>query len=126
MNTDAFPYLTPIGPLPPDNRTSYERGYVVDVDGYIQVQLIGSVKVSGMTLKQIRDTLTTMMKEFMDSPIVTVKSLSFKVNVLGEVNKPGQYIVNSEKITVPEVLGDLPVIYKREVEKNYLWSKNKT
>ncbi|MBL0342298.1 MAG: SLBB domain-containing protein [Bacteroidetes bacterium] len=41
----------------------------------------------------------------MDAPIVVVKKLSFKVTVLGEVNKPGLYYVNNEKITLLEALG---------------------
>lgn len=112
FNTDAFSYLTQIGPLPPDNRSNYERGYYVDKDGFIEVPLIGSVKVAGLTMMEIKDTLTNRLKEYMDSPIVSVKCLSFKVSVLGEVNKPGQYTIASERITFPEMLalaGDLTV-----------------
>lgn len=112
INTEAFSYLTQIGPLPPDNRSPYERGYFVDKNGFIEVPLIGSVFVSGLTIMEIKDTLTNRLKEYMDSPIVAVKCLSFKVNVLGEVNKPGQYTIASERVTFPEVLaiaGDLTV-----------------
>ena len=111
-NTEAFSYLTQIGPLPPDNRSPYERGYYVDDNGNIDVPLIGTVKISGLTMHQIKDTLTDRLNNFMESPIVAVRCLSFKVNVLGEVNKPGQYLMSNERVTFPEIIaiaGDLTV-----------------
>ena len=104
-NPEAIAYFTPIGPIPADPRSGYERGFVVDVNGYVNVPLIGSVKLSDMTLIQAQDTLMARLKNYIQDVIVSVKLLSFKFVVLGEVNKPGQYFVNQEKITIPEALG---------------------
>ncbi len=105
VNSEAVAYFTPIGPIPADPRSGYERGFVVDVNGYVNVPLIGSVKLSDMTLIQAQDTLKERLKNYIQEAIVSVKILSFKFVVLGEVNKPGQYFVNQEKITIPEALG---------------------
>ncbi|MEI6815218.1 MAG: polysaccharide biosynthesis/export family protein [Bacteroidota bacterium] len=105
VNSEAIAYFTPIGPIPADPRSGYERGFVVDPDGFVDVPMIGSVKLSGLTLKEAKDTLTRRLKNYIQEPVIAVKLLSFKFTVLGEVNKPGQYFVSQEKITFPEALG---------------------
>ena len=105
VNAEAIAYFTPIGPIPADPRSGYERGFVVDVNGNVNIPLIGTVKLSHLTLIQAQDTIMARLKNYIQEPVVSVKLLSFKFVVLGEVNKPGQYFVNQEKITIPEALG---------------------
>lgn len=80
-------------------------GYLVDLDGNIQLPLVGAIKVSGLTTnviqQQIRKKLTTYLKE----PTVNVRILNFKISVIGDVAKPNVYQVENERITVTEALG---------------------
>ena len=94
-------------------------GYLVDVNGYIDFPVLGRIKVEGMT----RDELNTYIKNriieegYINDPIVSVKFLNFKVSVMGEVGKPGNFTVSGDRITVLEALsmaGDLTIYGKRD------------
>jgi polysaccharide export outer membrane protein len=127
-NSEAIAYFTPIGPIPADPRSGYERGYVVDVNGNTSIPLLGQINLSGLTLIKAQDTISALLKLYVDDPIVSVKLLSFKFTVLGEVNKPGQYFVNQEKITFSEALGvagDLTPYGRRTNIKLIRYSNNK-
>ncbi len=127
-NAEAIAYFTPIGPIPADPRSGYERGYVIDVNGNTNIPLIGAINLSGLTLIQSQDTITQRLKVYVEDAIVNVKLLSFKFVVLGEVNKPGQYFVNQEKITFSEALGvagDLTPYGRRTNIKLIRYSGNK-
>jgi polysaccharide export outer membrane protein len=67
---------------------------LVQRDGMISLPLLGSVKVSGMTLTQIRDMLTVKLARYLSKPEVTVavsQVRSKPVYVTGEVRSPGIY-----------------------------------
>lgn len=57
----------------------------------------------------IREKLQPFLKE---TPIVTVRMVNYKISVLGEVAKPGTFIINNEKVNVLEALamaGDMTI-----------------
>ncbi len=94
-------------------------GYVVDNDGYIDFPVLGTMKVAGMTRwelsEYIKDTL--LKKGYLNDAVVTVEFMNFKVSVLGEVNNPGTYTIEGDKVTVLQALslaGDLTIFGKRE------------
>jgi polysaccharide biosynthesis/export protein len=90
--------------------------YLVDVDGKIQMPVIGEVKVGGFTRNEILLVLKKKLKDIKD-PIVNIRIMNFKVTVQGEVAKPGSFNIASERITLPEALtlaGDLTIYGKRE------------
>ncbi|MCC7231364.1 MAG: polysaccharide export protein [Bacteroidia bacterium] len=106
IQTEAYPYLAaPMDKPLSDNRSAYERGFVVNEEGCIQLPLVGVVKLSGLTISESVQLLEEKFRKYIDDPIVTLKKLNFKVTVLGEVNKPGTYPILNEKATLPEVLG---------------------
>ena len=92
-------------------------GYLVDVDGNIELPLIGKVKVEGLRTKSAADTLRKKLLTYLKEPSVTIRNINFKVSVLGEVARPAVYNIPDEKITLPEVLslaGDLTIFGKRD------------
>ncbi|MFZ7114827.1 MAG: polysaccharide biosynthesis/export family protein [Bacteroidota bacterium] len=106
INAEAYPYLATGFDKPvSDNRSAYEKGFVVNETGELKLPLIGQVNLTGLTIPEAVSMLETKFKEFIDEPIVTVKKLNFKVTILGEVNKPGTYPIMNEKATLLEVLG---------------------
>jgi polysaccharide export outer membrane protein len=106
VNPDAMPGIsTSIDKAVIDNRTSYEKGFIVNKDGDLDLPLIGSVHLEGLTLKAAKDTLVNRFKQYVDEPIVVLKKLSFKITILGEVMKPGLYYIPNEKMTFMEALG---------------------
>ena len=118
INMEAYPYFNMnTDRSVADNRSAYEKGYVVDDSGQVKLPLIGAVKVSGLTISQARAAIDLKLRAFINDPIVTVKKLNFKVTVLGEVNRPGTYSIQNEQATLPEVLGmagDLNQLADRE------------
>ncbi len=93
-------------------------GYLVDETGIIKLPLIGSVKAEGLTKRQLASVITELVltKKIALDPIVTVRIISYKITVLGEVNRPGVIPVPNEHITLPEALGaagDLTIYGKR-------------
>ena len=79
--------------------------YVVDAHGAIQMPLIGSIYVEGLTLLQARDTVKVKLEKYLKDPTVKLNLVNFTVTVLGEVTKPGNYSVANEKITLTDALG---------------------
>jgi polysaccharide export outer membrane protein len=64
-------------------------GYFVDLEGYIQMPVIGRTKAAGLTIPALRDTLQARLAPYVMSPVVLVKFNQFKVSVMGEVITPG-------------------------------------
>jgi polysaccharide export outer membrane protein len=61
-------------------------------DGKITLPLVGDVEASGRTPIELRDMLTTSLKEYMNNPTVTVivvEAVASQVFVMGEVSHPG-------------------------------------
>ena len=102
----------------PESSTGMMNGYLVDERGEIQIPFIGSVKVSGLSTANARDTVAGKLAKYLVSPSVKLSIRNFKVTVLGEVNKPGIYTVQNEKMTLPEALalsGDFTIYSKRDI-----------
>jgi polysaccharide export outer membrane protein len=61
-------------------------------DGKITLPLIGDITATGRTPIELRDTITTQLKEYVTTPTVTVIVVEATVStayVMGEVNHPG-------------------------------------
>jgi len=105
-NPDAFPGLnTSQDRSFTDDRSAYEKGYTVDVNGYIDLPLVGKVLLKDKTIAEAKTALVNAYGRYMENPIVILKKLSFKVTILGEVNKPGLYYIPNERLTFLEALG---------------------
>lgn len=74
-----------------------EPRYTILLDGTLNLPWIGSVPVQGLSLRQAGDALASRYSQYMRSPLVTVSLLAprpLKVGVIGEVNRPGSYIIS--------------------------------
>lgn len=61
-------------------------------DGKITLPLIGDMEATGRTPLELRDTITTSLKDYINNPTVTVivvEALASQVYVMGEVTRPG-------------------------------------
>ena len=92
-------------------------GYRVGERGTINFPKLGAMRVVGRSLTELetslRDTLTTYLRE----PYVAARLLSFKISVMGEVQRPSVFTVQNERITLTEAIslaGDLTVFGKRD------------
>lgn len=92
-------------------------GFLVDKDGFVEIQPIGQVKVEGLTTAEARETIKQKFKPLYRDPLVRVRIVNFEVRVLGDVNKPGVVNIPSEKATILDVIamsGDLQPSAKRD------------
>lgn len=99
------------------SNTTQEVGYLIDSEGDLNFPVLGIIHAEGLTPKELRDTLTEKIKEYIKDPIVNVRVLNFTVSVLGEVQRPGTYTVSGERIAIPEALGlagDLTIFGRRD------------
>ena len=86
------------------------QSYIVDSNGDIFLPVIGKMHAAGLTTRQLGDAITAEVEKSVRNPHVRVQLLNFRVNVLGEVNRPGSFSVTTERFSVLDALanaGDL-------------------
>lgn len=97
--------------------TSQQQTYLVDNNGNIDFPILGRLNVAGRTRAQLVDYLRTQIAKDVRDPIVNIRIVNYKITVLGEVNRPGSYTIEGERITIPEALGlagDMTIYGKRK------------
>lgn len=90
--------------------------YLIDSQGNIEFPVLGTVTLGGLTRSEANTMLKEKLVEYIKNPIVNIRLANFTVTVLGEVNQPGTYRVEDERISVTEALGlagDLTIYGKR-------------
>jgi polysaccharide export outer membrane protein len=82
-------------------------GYLVNSDGFIELPILGNIKVEGLTKKELKEKITNILieKKLLKEPIVSVRQLNFEITVLGEVGRPSVITVPSEKVSLIKALG---------------------
>jgi polysaccharide biosynthesis/export protein len=88
-----------------DEAGQYLYGYDVNRDGDIVVPVLGTIKVSGLTLDEARKMIQGYSQKHFNNSTVECKLLSFKFTVIGEVKMPGTYVNYNNYLTVLEALG---------------------
>ncbi|OXG08342.1 polysaccharide export outer membrane protein [Flavobacterium araucananum] len=91
--------------------------YLVDQAGYIEFPVLGKLHVGALTRSEVLQLLKDRIGNYIKNPIVNIRITNFKVSVQGEVNLPGTYPVNSERVTLIEALSmakDLTIYGKRD------------
>ena len=81
--------------------------FQVDKDGFIDFPVFGKLKASGLTRMELAKILTDKLisQDYIKDPMVSVKLMSFKVTVIGEVKAPGVQNITGERVTLLEALG---------------------
>ena len=94
-------------------------GYVVDNDGHIDFPVLGTLKVAGMTRWELAELVKSKLVDggYLSDAVVTVEFMNFKVSVIGEVNAPGTFSIEGDKVTVLQAISlarDLTIFGMRE------------
>jgi len=74
-----------------------EQRYTILPDGTLNLPWVGSVPLAGLTLGEAGNVLAQRFGRFIRNPVVTVSLLAprpLKVGIIGEVNRPGAYIIS--------------------------------
>lgn len=81
------------------------RGELVDPNGQIGFPVVGKIKVQGMTVFEVQDTLQSIAAQYVEDPVVKVRLLNYRFTVLGEVNGEGVVTTQNTRITFMEAIG---------------------
>jgi len=91
--------------------------YLVDVKGFINFPVLGSLKIGGLTRTELMKLLTDKISQYIKNPLIIVTIKNYKVTVQGEVGAPGIISFDTERFTLVDALikaGDLKIQAKRE------------
>lgn len=87
------------------NETSlFINGYVVSDSGNIELPILGKIPVAGKKLDEALAVIQQRTAQYLKDATVTVKLISFKISVIGEVNRPGTYYNYNSQLTVLEAI----------------------
>ncbi|NIO40385.1 MAG: polysaccharide export protein [Burkholderiales bacterium] len=74
-----------------------EREVIVQPDGRVSFPLVGVLDAAGTTVEQVQARVAERLAQYIPDPVVTVSIKEIngnRVYVLGQVNNPGQFIMN--------------------------------
>ncbi len=74
-----------------------QREVLVLPDGSISFPLVGQVVASGLSIEALQGSLAEALRQYIPDPVITVSAtqlLGNRIYVLGQVNKPGEYLIN--------------------------------
>lgn len=91
--------------------------YIIDSEGDIDFSGIGKMRAAGKTLVDFKEELRNEIKKYVINPTINIRLTNFKVSVLGEVNRPGEYNIVEGQGTILKAIslaGDLTLYGKRD------------
>lgn len=112
--------MSEIGSTGSGSSNNKPKGYLVDAKGYIVLPVIGKMKAAGKTCSQLASDIAATLKndDYIRDASVNVQIMNFKFSVLGEVNSPGTYTIEGQRLTILEAIsraGDLNIDGNRDV-----------
>lgn len=99
--------------------TQYVSYYTVSPDGDIDFPVLGKLHVAGLQRHELANYIKEKLisQDLVKDPVVTVEYVNMAVSVMGEVNHPGRYDINRDKVTIFDALsmaGDMTINGLRE------------
>ncbi len=81
-------------------------GYTVDAAGEIDFPVLGKIAVGGLTRTEISNLIKDKLisNNLIKDPIVTVEFINLYVSVLGEVNSPGMYSIDKDRVSILDAI----------------------
>lgn len=92
--------------------------YTVDSKGNIDFPVLGTVHVANLSREQVAEKIKKALIDasLVKDPVVTVGLSNLHYSVMGEVNHPGQFAIEDEKVTILDAIskaGDLTIQGRR-------------
>ena len=93
-------------------------GYTVDANGDIDFPVLGKIKVAGLQREDIAKYIKQELisRNLVKDPVVTVEFMNLCISVMGEVNTPGRFSIDRDRVTILDALsmaGDLTIYGNR-------------
>ncbi|MES2734396.1 MAG: polysaccharide biosynthesis/export family protein [Bacteroidota bacterium] len=94
----------------------YLTGTSVDDSGRVELPMIGKVQVAGSTLGEAKILIEEAAKQYFNNFYVEVKFGGIRYSVLGEVLRPGKFVILQQQLNIFEAIansGDLTIVANR-------------
>lgn len=88
------------------NIASEVDGYLVNKSGYLKLPYIENIKASGLSLRELEIEVEKKLNKYIANPIVVIKFGRFKINILGEVRKPGIYNFPNQNVNIINLISE--------------------
>ena len=89
------------------SQPEFSGDFVVGPNGAVQYNYLGDVSVLGLTKNEVQEVVTKLLEPFVRVPEVLVTIVGYNskiVYVLGEVERPGKYIMRGDTIKLREAI----------------------
>ena len=100
------------------NGSNSLSSFLVNNDGTIEFPVIGTLNVMGLTKTECENLIKKKLEIYLkETPLVTVRMASYRITIMGEVNRGGQFTIDREKVNILEAIamaGDLTVYGRRD------------
>jgi len=99
-------------------------GVTVDANGEIFFPFLNKVKVSGLTVDQVRETLSTKLKKYIRDPQINVQVTAFnsqKVYIIGEIIKPTTEPLTDRPMSMLEALNTAGNVQQMSADTKHIY-----
>lgn len=96
----------------------YLNGYSVNIEGKIEVPVLGDIYVLGKNLSEIKQIIELRLQDYFkeESIFVGIQLAGVRFTVIGDVKSPGKFIVYQNQVSIFEALaqaGDIELVGDR-------------
>lgn len=89
------------------DQPDFSGEFAVGFDGRIQYNYLGDVPVAGLSKYEVQQVLEKLLDRYIRVPVVNVTIVAYNskvVYVIGEVNRPGKFIMRGDVIKLREAI----------------------
>ena len=89
------------------NQPEFSGNFVINSTGAIQYSYLGDIPIAGMTKQEVEQVITKLLERYVRIPAVTVTIVGYNskaVYVIGEVGRPGKYIMRGDMLKLREAI----------------------
>lgn len=87
----------------PQEESLNERPFRVDAEGFLDLPVVGRIRVAGLTVRALEELITTRLREFIVEPTVSITVVQFRnepIFMVGAFRAPGIYPLQGRRTLV--------------------------
>lgn len=90
-----------------DEASLYLTGYSIDDEGYVILPFLGKAQVKGLSIDEAQKVIQEKSENMYKDASVIVKMANYKITVLGEVRRPGNFRNFNDNLTIFEAFAQV-------------------
>jgi polysaccharide export outer membrane protein len=116
-------------------RQAQITGYYVEGDGFVNLPIVGKIRLEGSSLVQAEDSIEVYVKKYLEKPVVRIKLQNFRFSIMGEVEREATLTSGDSYLTLlqaialaggPSEFGDMSrvKVLRRMGDETYVFYAN--